>query len=66
MTTRLPLLPLNGQEGGLTPHVDEKSSRLLIVAPLADIYSGVGNPSLAPLPWVPGVSRSTSEITVST
>lgn len=43
MTTRLPLLPLNSQEGG-NPHVTgTKTSRLLIIAPLSDVYSGVGN-----------------------
>ena len=40
MTTRLPILPLNGQEGG--SHPEGTKSRLLIVCPLADIYSGVG------------------------
>lgn len=43
MTTRLPLLPLAGQEGVHTPHVHGTKSRLLIICPLADIYSGVGN-----------------------
>ena len=43
MTTRLPLFPFNGQEGGFTPHDGAVRSRLLIICPLADIYSGVGN-----------------------
>lgn len=43
MTTRLPLISSDGREGGLTPHVTGRKSRLLIICPLADIYSGVGN-----------------------
>lgn len=40
MTTKLPILLFNGQKGGT--HPVSASSRLLIICPLADIYSGVG------------------------
>lgn len=40
MTTRLPLFPPS-QKGG-SDSVANRRSRLLIVCPLADIYSGVG------------------------
>lgn len=39
MTTRLPLVPHDSQEGGV--NLRGVRSRLLIVCPLADIYSGV-------------------------
>lgn len=41
MTSRLPLLPSGGQKG-VSTDPNATSSRLLIVCPLADIYSGVG------------------------
>lgn len=47
MTTRSLLLPLNGQR-----EVRETCSRMLIIAPLADIFSGVGNFGSPPQgPW---------------
>lgn len=39
MTTRLPPFP-QGQEGEMPVRVEDRRARLLIVCPLADIYSG--------------------------
>ena len=45
MTNRLPILSSAGSEGGNSDPNANASSRLLIVCPLADIFSGVGLPS---------------------
>lgn len=42
MTTRLPVLSSNGQKGGEADPNASARSRLLIICPLADIYSGIG------------------------
>lgn len=52
MTKHLPVIPSDTRQGVVTPHVHGTMSRLLIVCPLADIYSGVGNFGAPPLgPW---------------
>lgn len=40
MTERLPVLRSDGQKGGMPHRVDDVRARLLIICPLADIYSG--------------------------